>query len=50
MIVRSFDAAYTNEPNDIQAIKSHYIKTLIDHLLEKNTDDLEQVTIGLCKK
>ena len=35
MIERSVDPFHTNEPNDAFAVKAHYIKTLIDELLEK---------------
>ncbi|CAF0895510.1 unnamed protein product [Adineta steineri] len=50
MIQKSFDPFYTNEPNDILAIKSHYIKTFIDILVDKNTDDIEKTCGELSKK
>jgi len=50
MIERSLDPFYTNEPNDPLAIKSHYIKTLIDELFDKSTDDIEKICNELCKK
>jgi hypothetical protein len=50
MIERSIDAYYTNEPNDALAIKCHYIKTLIDELLEKSTDHIEKTCQELSKK
>ena len=50
MIQRSLDIAYTNEPNDILAIKAHYIKALIDELFEKNTEDMEKACNDLSKK
>ncbi|CAF1168043.1 unnamed protein product [Rotaria sordida] len=50
IIERSLDAFHTNEPNDTLAIKSHYIKTLIDVLLEKDTDDIEKTCNELHKK
>lgn len=50
MIERSIDAYHTNEPNDTLAIKSHYIKTLIDFLLEKKTDEFDKTIGEICKK
>ena len=50
MIERSLDAFHTGEPNDTHAIKSHYIKTLIDDLLKKDTDDIDKVCAELAKK
>ena len=50
IIERSLDPYHTTEPNDILAIKSHYIKSLIDALLEKNSDDIDKVCGDLCKK
>jgi hypothetical protein len=50
LIERSLDAFHTNEPNDLLAIKSHYIKTFIDTLLEKSTDDVEKICGELSKK
>lgn len=50
MIERSIDAYHTNEPNDTLAIKSHYIKTLIDFLLEKKTDEFDKTIGDICKK
>jgi len=50
IIERSLDSFHTNEPNDPLAIKAHYIKTLIDELLEKNTDDVEKICHELSKK
>ncbi|CAF3447993.1 unnamed protein product [Rotaria sp. Silwood2] len=50
IIERSLDPFHTNEPNDTLAIKSHYIKALIDILLEKNTDDIDKVCSELRKK
>jgi hypothetical protein len=50
MIERSIDAFHTNEPNDAFAVKSHYIKTLIDELLDKSTDNIEKACNELSKK
>ena len=50
LIERSLDSFHTNEPNDPLAIKAHYIKTLIDEILEKNTDDVEKICNELSKK
>jgi hypothetical protein len=50
MIERSLDPFHTNEPNDALAIKAHYIKTLIDEIVEKNTDDIEKICNELSKK
>ncbi len=50
IIERSLDAFHTNEPNDPLAIKSHYIKTLIDELFDKSTDDVEKICNELSKK
>lgn len=50
MIERSLSPHHTNEPNDILAIKAHYIKTLIDLIIEKKNDDLNKVIGDICKK
>ena len=50
MIEKSLDPYHTNEPNDILAIKSHYIKTFIDNIFEKNTDDVEKTCTDWSKK
>ncbi|UJR22550.1 hypothetical protein I4U23_025599 [Adineta vaga] len=50
MIERSLDPHYTNEPNDIIAIKAHYIKTFIDHIFEKSKDDIEKTCADWSKK
>lgn len=50
MIERSLDSNYTNEPNDPLAIKAHYIKTLIDEIVEKSNDDVEKMCHDLRKK
>jgi len=50
MIQRSLDPDFTNEPNDLLAIKAHYVKTLIDEILKKDTDDVEKICDELSKK
>lgn len=52
IIERSLDSFYTNEPNDPLAIKAHYIKTLIDQILEKTPDDdnIDKTCQDLSKK
>lgn len=50
MIERSLDPFHTKEPNDILAIKVHYLKTFVDHLVEKNADDAEKSCTDWCKK
>ena len=50
MIERSLDAFHTSEPNDTLAIKSHYIKTLVDLVAEKATDDVGKTCEELSKK
>lgn len=50
MIEKSLDSYHTNEPNDPLAVKAHYVKTLIDELDEKSTDDVEKTLNDLSKK
>ena len=50
MIERSLNAFYTNEPNDVLAIKAHYLKTFVDNLADKDTDDTEKSCVDWCKK
>lgn len=50
LIERSLDPLHTNEPNDPLAIKAHYMKTLIDEVFEKSTDDVEKTLNDLSKK
>lgn len=50
IIERSLDPYYTNEPNDILAIKSHYIKSIIEAVVEKGSDDIAKVCNDLSKK
>ena len=50
IIERSLNAYHTNEPNDTLALKSHYIKTLIDLILEKKNEDLDKTIGDICKK
>lgn len=50
MIERSLDPYHTNEPNDTLAIKAHYIKTLIDDVFDKSTDDVDKTCQDLSKK
>jgi hypothetical protein len=50
LIERSLDPFHTNEPNDPLAIKAFYIKTLLDEIFEKSTDDVEKTCNDLSKK
>lgn len=50
IIQRSLDPFHTNEPNDILAIKSHYINSLIELVLGKNTDDIPKTCNEFSKK
>ena len=50
MIERSLDPYHTNEPNDLLALKAHYIKTLIDLVVEKKSDELDKTIGEICKK
>ena len=50
MIDRSLNAFHTSEPNDTLAIKSHYIKTLVDLVAEKSTDDVSKTCEDLSRK